>query len=152
MAGDVRGHDLDSWRRNRAAYRDEVIQAVKQWQAAANRYLSAAGKTPAAAQQAPAGENLESLTQAGEAAMASIQSLRNQNAALDLDREQAHSNYVWQQEAIQAACAKRVQGERQEAYRKAYQSKVQMEKGKGAFRKFASLAVLVVTLYLLIKF
>src|ERR1700679_600754 len=67
MAGDVRGHDLGSWWRNRIAYRDDVRLSVDQWRMTSATFAHAAAGAPPAAVAAPPDEPFASVTQAGNA-------------------------------------------------------------------------------------
>lgn len=152
MAGDIRGHDLDSWWQNRAAYRLEVSRAADQWRSAAARYSKAAGGAKPAASAVPPNETLENLGRLGESTLASLENARYQLTALDGERQEAQSDFASEQAAIRDASRQRTLAERQAAQKKAYETKVQLEKSKTVLRKFGALAIFVIVLYAIVHY
>lgn len=119
MAGDVRGHDLNSWWQNRAAYRDDVSLAVDQWRVAAERFSHAGGGAQAAAPAALADETLPGLTQLGQSILLALQNAVGQLNGLEAERHQAQSDFTSEQTAIDSDCRQRVQAEREKAHGRA---------------------------------
>jgi hypothetical protein len=152
MAGDVRGHDLDSWWQNRAAYRLEASRAADQWRAVAARYSKAAGGAKPAALTVAPNETLENLGRLGESTLASLENVRYQLTALDGERQEAQSDFAAEQVAIQDAGRQRTLAERKAAQNKAYETKVQLEKSKTVLRKFGALAIFAIVLYAIIHY
>jgi hypothetical protein len=149
MAGPVRGDDLNSWWLNRATFRQDASKNVAQWQAAAARFSKAAeGARPSSAANVP----VDSLVRQGDAVVASLQAARARITALDQEREQAQSGYAATKNAVDAACHRRVQQEREQAGAQAYKSAVQAEKAKTTVRKLASAAIFLAVLYVIVRF
>jgi Fe2+ transport system protein B len=152
MAGDVRGHDLDSWWQNRAAYRDDVNVAVDQWRVSAEQFASAAGGAPAAASAVPPNETLQSLRQLGQSVLAALKNAVAQLNGLEAEHQRAHSDFAAEQTAIESECHQRVQAERERARGKAHDASMRYEKSKVVVRKFIATLIFLVVLYVLVRF
>jgi hypothetical protein len=152
MAGDVRGHDLGSWWRNRIAYRDDVRLLVDQWRMTSATFAHAAAGAPPAAVAAPPDEPFASVTQAGNAMIAAIQRAEQELGNLDVQRSAAQAEFNAAQAAVDTDCRKRVQAERQEANRSAQAMADRVDKGKVFARRLIAVAIFVVVAYLLLEF
>jgi hypothetical protein len=152
MAGDVRGHDLGSWWRNRIAYRDDIRLLVNQWQTTSATFANAAGGAQPAFVAAPPDEPFASVAQTGNAMIAAIQRAEQELGDLEAERSAAQAEFKAAQAAMDTDCRKRVQTERQEASRSAQATAERVEKGKVFVRRLVAAVIFVVVAYLLLEF
>jgi hypothetical protein len=152
MAGDVRGQDLNSWWQNRADYRQDVLQTVGQWRAAASSLSKAANGVTAPLQPAAPGETLESLARQADATLKSLQGMRNEFAGLSRERQQAQNEFATEQSAIMAESDRRAKAEQHEAVQRAHSAAVMRSKLMLFARKAGALVIFGMVLYVIAEF
>jgi hypothetical protein len=152
MAGDVRGHDLDSWWRNRARYRVDVSEAASQWRTEAERLSRAAGGARGAPLAAQPNETIGSATQSGDSVLMALMTARTQLQVMEAERQQAQSDFASEQSAIESGSRQRVQAERAQAHKDAQESAVRAEKSKVIVRKTGAALIFLVVLYVIVQY
>jgi hypothetical protein len=151
MAGDVRGHDLESWWKNRVAYRDDATTSADQWRMASEDFSHASGGAPAAVSK-ETGSATSNLIEFGQSLLIRLNALKQRFGVLDAERQQVRSNFSQEENAIGAECRKRVQAEREEAIRRARETAERLEKGKVLTRKVVATVIFVVIAYVLVEY
>jgi hypothetical protein len=150
--GDVRGHDLDSWWANRGRYRADVSAEAQQWRAEAERLSRVAGGVRVAALAAPPDEYIKSAIQSGDSVLMALTVATNQLQGLETERQQAQSDLVSEQSAIESGSRQRVLAERAQANRNAQDSAVRAEKSKVIVRKAAAVLIFLIVLYVIVQY
>jgi hypothetical protein len=151
MAGDIRGHDVESWWKNRVAYRDTITTAAIQWRMASENFSHASDGARAAA---PGGSNeiASDAVGLGQTLLVRVNVLKQQLGALDTERQEARFNFSREETAIGADCRQRVQAEREEATRSARAAAERLEKSKVLVRKAVAAVIFVIILYVLAEY
>lgn len=147
MAGDVRGHDLESWLKNRADYRDGIAAAAERLCAAADNFSYSAEDAQPEPSPGPAAPS--NLIEMGQSLQASLNLLNHQLGSLQALRQQAQSAFAREEAAIRGDCGRRVQAEREEAARKARETAERIGKSKVLVRRLAAAGILAAILYVL---
>jgi hypothetical protein len=152
MAGDVRGHDLNSWWENRAAYRDELAREMNQWLAASQTFAQAASGAKPAATAEPPGETLAQLTLAGDALTLALRAAAQQLPSVEGVRATAKAEFDKEKAAVESDCRSRVQAERNNAMKRARDAADRMEKSKVALRKGLAILIFIFVAFVLLKY
>lgn len=146
MAGDVRGHDLESWLTNRATYREGVTAAVDRLRAASEGFLHASDGAQPVAESSAAVSNPVEL---GQGLLFTVNSLKQQLGRLEAERQQARSGFAREDAAIREECRRRGQTEREEAARRARETAERLGKGQVLAQKLAATVIFAIVLYVL---
>jgi Fe2+ transport system protein B len=152
MAGDVRGHDLESWWQNRGRYRADVSDDARQWRTEAARLSSGSGGAKAGALAAPPDETIQSAMRSGDSLLMALTAARNQLQGLEGERQQAQSDFASEQSAIESGSRQRIQAERAQAHKNAQESAVRAEKSKVIVRKISATLIFLVVLYVIVQY
>jgi seryl-tRNA synthetase len=120
MPGDTRGTDLNSWWRNRAAFRQDVAQNVSRLRALQNRLSAAAGNAQPV-MPAPS-ESVEELTEKTNKLLADLAEAKEQipkhMAAMESDRTSLQAI----QNNVRAGASQRVRQEAERAARATHEA------------------------------
>ena len=152
MAGDLRGHDLDSWWQNRAAFRDDANLAIDQWRMAAANLSQASRGAKQAGDAAPWSETLASLNQAGQAILSGMQAATMQLTSLSGERGQVQTEFAAEQGAVDSDCRRRVQAANDRAMEQAHASAERAAKGKVMLRKLIAAVIFIAVLYVIVRY
>ena len=151
MAGDIRGDDVESWWKNRLAYRDTVTTAADQWRKASAEFSRASNGAAAAAAGGSSPISSDAV-ELGQTLLATVNVVTQQLGKLDAERGEVRSNFSREETAIGAECRQRIQAEREKANQSARATAERIDKSKVLVRKVVATVIFVIILYVLVEY